>query len=184
MHQRRPFHSRVAKKTLGVYTPNIVSRDTLGPPSELSLEELSSSAHADRCVCHNLRMTSRAITRFYGETAGPGPLLGPQMSLLMVASHLPRPTIMHMAEQLSMDRTTVTRNLKPLEAKGLLRVEEGEDRREKLVRLTKSGETALTVMLERWEHVQRRVVEKLGVDRVNRLLADLAEVRRIAATAK
>ncbi len=162
----------------------MVLRDTPGPPSELSLEELSSSAHTDRCVCHNLRMTSRAITRFYGETAGPGPLLGPQMSLLMVASHLPRPTIMHMAEQLSMDRTTLTRNLKPLEAKGLLRIEEGEDRREKLVRLTKSGETALTVTLERWEHVQRRVVEKLGVERVNRLLADLAEVRRVAATVK
>ena len=76
----------------------------------------------------------------------------------------------------------MTRNLKPLEAKGLLRIEEGEDRREKLVRLTSSGETALTVTLKRWEQVQRRVVEQLGVDRVNRLLADLAEVRRVAAT--
>ena len=159
----------------------MVLRDTPGPAAELSLEELTSSAQADCCVCHNLRKTSRAITRFYGETAGPGPLRAPQMSLLMVASRLPRPTIMHMAERLSMDRTTLTRNLKPLEAKGLLRIEEGEDRREKLVRLTKTGQTALTVTLERWEQVQRRVVEKLGVDRVNRLLADLAEVRRVAA---
>ena len=102
----------------------------------------------------------------------------------MVASKLPRPTIMQMAERLSMDRTTLTRNLKPLEAKGLLHIEEGEDRREKLVRLTKTGQTALSVTLERWERVQRRVVEQLGVDRVNRLLTDLAEVRRVAATVK
>ncbi len=102
------------------------------------------------------------------------------MSLLVVASRLPRPTIMNMAERLSMDRTTLTRNLRPLEAKGLVRIEEGEDRREKLVRLTEAGHAALNDMLKRWERVQRQVVEKLGVERVNRLLADLAEVRRIA----
>ncbi len=156
-------------------------KDASEPARALSLEELTSSAHADRCVCNNLRMTSRAITRFYGETAGPGFPSASQMSVMVVASRLPRPTIMHMAERLSMDRTTLTRNLKPLEAQGLLRIEEGEDRREKLVRLTEAGQSRLEGALKRWEQVQRQVVEKLGVERVNRLLMDLAEVRRIAA---
>ena len=165
---------------LRVYTPNMMLSDTPEPTAGHSLEELTSPAHADRCICHNLRMTSRAITRFYGEAAGPGPVRATQMSLLAVASRLPRPTIMHVAEWLSMDRTTLTRNLKVLEAKNLIRIEEGEDRREKLVRLTEAGHAALADSLERWEQVQRHVVEKLGVERVNRLLADLAEVRRIA----
>ncbi len=51
----------------------MMSQDAPQSAAGLSLEELTSPDNSAHCVCNNLRMTSRAITRFYGETAGPGP---------------------------------------------------------------------------------------------------------------
>lgn len=72
-----------------------------------------------------------------------------------------------------MDRTTLTRNLKPLEAHGYLRIHQGKDRRQREVMLQAAGKKILAKALPLWEAAQTHVIESLGKDRTGRLLKDL-----------
>ena len=72
------------------------------------------------------------------------------------------------------NRTTLTRNLKPLEKMGLVQIVLGKDRREREVTLTSAGESALGIALLLWKQVQQQVSQKMGSKKVGRLLKDLA----------
>lgn len=75
-----------------------------------------------------------------------------------------------------MDRTTLTRNLKPLEREGWLQIKIGRDQRTRIVSLTTQGEAALERALPLWQKAQEEVVEVLGDQRWSAFLAQLAEV--------
>ncbi len=79
-----------------------------------------------------------------------------------------------------MDRTTLARNLKPLESQGLLAVEAGKDRRRHLVRLTERGYQALASALPYWEQAQRQVVTHLGDEQWHTLSTSLKATMTIA----
>ena len=85
-----------------------------------------------------------------------------------------------LAERLGMDRTTLTRNLKPLEKRELLEVEPGQDQRTRLVRLTDQGRGTLAEALPLWEKAQAQVVEALGPEKFNQLLATVSEIKSLA----
>jgi DNA-binding MarR family transcriptional regulator len=90
-------------------------------------------------------------------------------------------TISNLAKALVMDRTTLTRNIKPLEKQGLLRITSGkDDRREREVTLTASGQGILAKALPLWQAVQQAVKEELGQGRFDRLLRDLSETVEVA----
>ncbi len=74
-----------------------------------------------------------------------------------------------------MDRTTLTRNLKPLEREGLLKSEPGQDQRTRVISLTSNGETALAKALPLWEQAQSTVEGVLGQQRWSALLSLLLE---------
>jgi DNA-binding MarR family transcriptional regulator len=79
-----------------------------------------------------------------------------------------------------MDRTTLTRNLKPLEKRGLVRVAEGDDRRVRVVTLTPRGRGALAAALPLWKKAQERVVEAFGHERLSRVLKDVGALALLA----
>ena len=90
-------------------------------------------------------------------------------------------TISGLAKGLVMDRTTLTRNMKPLEKQGFIRIIPGkEDRREREVTLTLAGQEILSEALPLWKTVQQSVVESLGQSRVTRLMKDLSTTIQIA----
>ena len=90
-------------------------------------------------------------------------------------------TISTLAKALVMDRTTLTRNLRPLEKQGLLRITSGkEDRREREVTLTGSGQAILGKALPLWQAVQKEVKKELGQGRFERLLHDLSATVKVA----
>ena len=91
------------------------------------------------CACLNLRMAARAITRFYDRALQPSGLRATQFNLLCALAADGSATITHLAQQLVMDRTTLSRNLKPLVGMGLIAVEPGEDRRSRVIALTDDG---------------------------------------------
>src|SRR6266851_4401207 len=74
---------------------------------------------------------------------------------------------------LVLDSTTLARNLKPLEQQGLVRIEPGEDRRVRLIRLTEPGYTLLQQALPSWEKAQAEMMTRLGPARWDALHADL-----------
>jgi DNA-binding MarR family transcriptional regulator len=127
------------------------------------------------CACFNLRKTARAITQFYNAILRPSELLATQFTLLAIlASDNPTP-ISALADALVMDRTTLSRNLKPLQRDGLVQVAPDEqDRRIQLVALTSRGRERLLAALPFWQQAQQQLVGQLGAERFPTLLADLS----------
>ncbi len=78
-----------------------------------------------------------------------------------------------------MDRTTLTRNLKPIEKLGLIKIKQGDDKRTSVVELTSKGRSALNKTLPYWEKARATVSEEFGQKHLDGLLKDLASVREI-----
>ncbi len=142
---------------------------------EQKINKLTVGKYMD-CACFNLRKTARAITQLYDEALRPSGLRCTQFSLLIAATMLEPVTVTHLAEIVVMDRTTLARNLRPLEKMGLMNVEPGDDQRTRIVTLTTRGKEVLSKALPLWEKAQDRVVAGLGQERWTSLQANLKEV--------
>ena len=129
-----------------------------------------------QCAFFNTRKAARAVTRFYDGALAPSGLKATQLTMLGAISISGPVRMSELADMLVLDKTTLTRNLKLLEAGGLVAIAAGEDRRERVASLTRPGRDALERALPLWREAQRRVSEHLGAARWRRLIADLAEV--------
>lgn len=127
------------------------------------------------CTCFNLRKASRAITGFYDEMLKPSGLRATQFTLLVVIHNAGDATINTLAKKLVMDRTTLTRNLKPLEKTGLIETSPGVDRRTRSVALSERGREKLRTSLPLWERAQDRLTGAFGQHRLLTMIADLTE---------
>lgn len=128
------------------------------------------------CACATLRKTSRTVTRMYDEGLKPSGLLATQYIVLVAIQREQPATISQLAEILAMDRTTLTRNLKPLEKSGLIVSGKGDDQRTHVVSLTMKGKIAVEKAFPLWRKAQTHVATTLGPTRLERLLSDLKEV--------
>ncbi len=127
------------------------------------------------CTCFNLRKAARAVTQMYDQALKPTGLRATQLSLLVSVEHAGPRGMSELAEQLVMDRTTLTRNLKPLLNRGLLKSVEGSDRRRRPIAITAKGRAALAQALPYWCEAQARMTGGLGRVRWGRLLGDLRD---------
>lgn len=139
----------------------------------INLTELSQVVST--CACFNIRKASRAITQHFDATLEPSGLLITQFTILVAVKMAKLETINELAEVLGMDRTTLTRNLKPLEREGWLQSEPGQDQRTRVVSLTTKGEAVLATALPLWKQAQQGVEETLGQQRWDTLLLHLVE---------
>jgi DNA-binding MarR family transcriptional regulator len=106
------------------------------------------------CVCAAARRTSRALTRAFEKAMRGSGLRGTQFSLLAVLVQTgPTPTT-RLADFLGLERTTLTRNLRPLVRDGLVRIDGGEDRRVHKVAITPKGEEAARRAFPFWKKAQ------------------------------
>jgi DNA-binding MarR family transcriptional regulator len=133
---------------------------------------------ASECTAHGLRKAARALSRLYDEAMAPAGLRGTQFNLLVALSLAPGAPVAKVADELGLDRTTLTRNLGPLERDGLVESVPDEDKRVRRLRLTERGRDVLADALPRWERAQQRVVAALGKNRWR----DLMDGLRAAAT--
>src|SRR5262249_24796717 len=75
-------------------------------------------------------------------------------------------TINALAKEMVMDRTTLGRNVLPLERDGMIKIEaSATDGRAKVLHLTKNGEKRLQAGREAWEQAQRRFDSRFGAKR-------------------
>jgi len=135
------------------------------------------------CTAAGVRRASRALSSLYDEALAPTGLRGTQFSLLVAVSVAGEMPVTRMASILGLDRTTLTRNLVPLHADGLLESAPTRDRRIRLVRLTAKGRSALEQALPLWDRAQRHVISALGEPRWRKLIDELTAVTAIAAPA-
>ena len=126
------------------------------------------------CVCFHLRRSARTITTFYERVLAPSGLHATQFTLLTVVRRAGGLAFSRLAEVLGMDRTTLTRNLRPLERDGLVRVESGTDRRIRLVKLTPRGERKQAEAEPLWAKAHARITSDIGEKTWRRLRLDLS----------
>jgi DNA-binding MarR family transcriptional regulator len=117
---------------------------------------------AQDCACLNLRKAARAITQVYDSAIEPSGMRATQFSVLQTISLSDGAPMMRVARLLGMDRTTLTRNLAPLEREGWVRSEPGPDRRERTLALTRSGRAALERAKPLWQAAQTKIVARIG----------------------
>ena len=127
------------------------------------------------CICNNLRRAARLVTNYYDKLLEPFGLRMSQATVLVVLYLAGVQTINEMAEKLELDRTTLTRNLKPLAHQGLLTIAPGSDQRTRIVTLTAEGEAALLKVLPLWEQTQSYMVEGIGEANASLLLTQLSQ---------
>lgn len=142
---------------------------------KIDMQKLTREAAAG-CLGFNVRRASRAVAHLYDVALEPCGLKGTQFSLLNAVYLMGSPTMNRLAEVLGMDRTTLTRNLGPLERDGLVETGAGDDRRMREIRLSGQGRDRLREALPRWQQAHRRLLAALGEEGAQRLLGDLATV--------
>src|SRR5437016_5764460 len=135
------------------------------------------------CLCNALRQASRAVSRLYDDELRGVGLRTTQYSLLGHLSTGGEVRQRDLGALTSLDETTLTRNLRPLIDSGWVAIATGEDRREKLVRLTDAGATKLREARPAWERAQKRMRSRLPDGTWSGLLATLPDLARLAEEA-
>ena len=127
------------------------------------------------CACDQLRRVTRGVTQVYDNAVVSSGLRITQLPIFVgLASEGDMP-LTALAEGLALDRTTLTRNLKVLEDRGLIRTyEHADDARVRMVSITLEGSRMLKAALERWARVQEFVEERFGRERLVALEDELA----------
>ena len=126
------------------------------------------------CNCLALRQAARHVTQFYDQCLAPAGLRTTQLSILAKLKRLGPLTINALARELVMDRTTLTRDLGLLSKQGWARIEVGEDHRLRVVTLTEGGQRVLAQALPLWQQAQSQMLDRLGPQHVEALLAELS----------
>ena len=121
------------------------------------------------CTCFRVRVAARRVTQIYSRHLAPTGLKISQFSLLgFVAAEGPV-SIGRLSELLAVDRTTLTRNLRPLLQGGLIeRAPSGDKRRHELV-ATLAGRAMFKRAIPLWAEAEQEVRDAMG----SKLTADL-----------
>ncbi len=114
------------------------------------------------CNCFALRRATRAVSREYDRWLRPLKLSNTQFSMLFVAKTGLAASITEMADILGMERTSLTRNLRPLQKRGLLTVSAEGPRRVRSITLTAAGEDMIESALPLWRRAQSEVAQRMG----------------------
>lgn len=109
-----------------------------------------------------LRRTARRLTQAYDRVLKPSGLRLTQYSLLANVSRAGGLSITELAARLEMDRTTLTRNLGPLEKAGWLRVLPGADLRSRAVEITPAGRRLFEEARPLWQAAERDLRRRMG----------------------
>jgi DNA-binding MarR family transcriptional regulator len=119
-------------------------------------------SNREACVCSTLRAASRHISQLYDDALAPLGLSITSYSLLVKIDNLGTPSMNELAEAAVMDRSTLSRNLKPLLDLKAIGVKAGADRRRKEFSLTSAGRALLNAAYPRWHDVQIRFRRAYG----------------------
>jgi len=131
----------------------------------------------ERCNCLAVRQAARHLTQFYDQHLAPSGLRTTQFSILAKLRGYGPLSINALAKELVMDRTTLGRNMLPLEREGLIEiVPSTADRRTKELRLTQAGIERLRAAAPGWDRAQSHFEQAFGRKRSSALRALLDEV--------
>jgi len=114
------------------------------------------------CIAVRLRLLNRVITNLYDNALRPLGLKVSQLNILIVTACLGLARPAQVCDILQLDTSTLSRNVKPLQAHGWLEVVPDEDGRAQPFRLSAEGKRLIEKAVPAWEEAQRRASELLG----------------------
>jgi DNA-binding MarR family transcriptional regulator len=131
------------------------------------------NALISECACLKVRTASRAVTRFYDDAFRPVGLRATQLTVLVAVTFGEAVSIASLSRLLGMDRSTLTRNLRPLEDKGLVALGPEGHHRSRTLGVTSKGEQLVRKALPLWEKAQEKLREELKKPHWTNLHAEL-----------
>ena len=131
------------------------------------------------CNCLNIRRASQALTGVYDDFLAPSNLKIGQFSLLKYIYQLEPVSVSDLALTIRLDRTTLVRNLKPLEQSGFVEDISAQGTRNRQLKLTAQGVEKYKHTEELWEKAQNFLEEYLGRDNIEVFRTLLAKIEAL-----
>lgn len=130
-------------------------------------------AAVENCVCFNLRSVTRRVTQFFDAEMRRHGIRPTQGSILAALQARDSWTMAELSDGLGMDRTTLVRNLKPLQRDGLVQADGGGRGRLVELAITAKGRKQIEKLAPAWKTAQNAAVKTLGAKRWSAILSDL-----------
>jgi DNA-binding MarR family transcriptional regulator len=133
-------------------------------------------ASVENCTCFNVRRVSRVITQFFDAEVRRHGIRPTQTPILRALQAKNGWSMAELSEWLGMERTTLLRNLRPLQRDGLVRAKGGGRGGHVELEITEKGRAAVAKTLPAWRSAQDKVVAILGKERWSSIISDLQQV--------
>ena len=121
---------------------------------------------AKECLGTRVRLLNRIVTKAYDDCLRPIGLRTAQQSILVAISLMKTPTPKHIERRLSLDKSTVSRNVERMQRRGWVEFVSAEDGRSHYLKLTPKGQKLLRESAAAWEQAQKKVSVLLGKEGV------------------
>jgi DNA-binding MarR family transcriptional regulator len=121
------------------------------------------------CTNFKLRQLARRVSQLYDAELAKAGLKTTQFSLLSHVLRLGPIRPGDLAQAMTLDASTLTRNLRPMLAAGWLEVSAGDDGRSRSVSITPAGRDKRAEAQRHWKAAQESLNQLLGLDTVRTL---------------
>lgn len=132
------------------------------------------------CHCITLRRAANAITEYYDRAFQELALTTSQYSLLKNLGRLETASTSELAEKVNLDRSTLVRNLKPLQERGLIMDQAKKNTRNHKFVLTDEGYALLEKAVPLWEQAQKEIRAYLGEENVEQFMKTLYKLQELS----
>jgi DNA-binding MarR family transcriptional regulator len=130
-------------------------------------------AAAENCVCFNLRWVTRAVTQFYDAEMRRHGIRPTQGTILLALNAKESWSMAELSDWLGMDRTTLVRNLRPLQRDGFVKAVGGGRGNRVELAITAKGRKQIEKLTPAWKSAQSAAVKTLGEKRWSTIFSDL-----------
>jgi DNA-binding MarR family transcriptional regulator len=127
----------------------------------------------ENCVCFNLRRVTRKVTQFFDAEMRHHGIRPTQGTLLRALVAKEKWSMAELSDWLGMDRTTLVRNLRPLQRDRLVEAAGGGRGGRVELSITSKGRKKIHECLPAWRSAQSAAVKTLGQQRWSSILSDL-----------
>ena len=135
-------------------------------------KEMDMSA-VENCVCFNLRWVTRAVTQFYDAEMRRHGIRPTQGTILLALNAKESWNMAELSDCLGLERTTLVRNLQPLQRDGLVTADGGGRGNRVELTITAKGRKQVEKFMPAWRAAQSAMVKTLGEKRWSAILSDL-----------
>ena len=110
----------------------------------------------EECIAVRLRLLTRAVTKIYNHALRPHGLTVSQMNILVAASYLGEAKQQEICQALHLEKSTLSRDVERIRAKGWLESLPDQDGRTNLLRVTSAGRKLLEKSTPAWQQAQKQ----------------------------